>query len=158
MSNKKATLETHNNRQRIYVRYVTATLIDLVVLGLYSQYWDAVAISSFTVALMAALVLQVTMQIALTAEHAIGKYVQLKAKKNAKKIRIFTAWATLFVSKLLILQLLSLLFADNVHFYGIMHGVIPFLVVVFTMIGAEALNRQIYLKFSDSQEDNEALL
>ena len=157
MSDKKATQETYNNLQRIYVRYVMATLIDLVVLGLYSRYWDAVVISSFTIALMAAVVLQITMQIALNVEHVIGKYIQTKAKKNARKIRIFTAWATLFVSKLLILGLLSFLFADNVHFIGIMHGVIPFLCVVFTMIGVEALNRKIYLSFSDRSEEEEIL-
>jgi hypothetical protein len=157
MSNTNGTF-TYNRRQQLYVRHVTATLIDLVVLGLFTEYWDAVVVNGFSILLLASIVLQITMQIALGAEHAISGFVLGKFKpKNTAKVRLFTAWATLFVSKLAILELLSFLFSDDVRFLGIWHGVIPFLTVVFTMVGVEALFRWIYFRLSgeDPMQFNE---
>ena len=135
---------TYGYWQVVFVRYVTATLIDLVVLGLFAQYWDKVVITSFSYLLLAAIALQVMLKAALVVEHHIAEYINKKGFKHAKKIRIISAWVLLLVSKLLILGALSLFFSHNVHFDGVMHGVIPFLIVVFVMLGAEAAVRWVY--------------
>ena len=54
-----ATATAPSDNQRLFMRYFTAILIDLTVLNLFDEYWDAVTISSFTVSLLAAIVLQV---------------------------------------------------------------------------------------------------
>jgi len=50
---------TYNARQQLFIRYFTAILIDLTVLNLFDEYWEYVEIDSFTISLLAALLLQV---------------------------------------------------------------------------------------------------
>lgn len=150
--------QTYGYRQFLFVRYVSATLIDLVVLGFFVQYWDAVDITSFSYLFLAAIALQIMLKAAISVEHYSAQYIDKKEFKNAKRIQIINAWGILLASKLLILGAMSLLFKHNVEFHGLWHGVIPFLIVVFSMLGAEAIVHRIYLWLGkkDLQElDNE---
>ena len=61
-----ATFDPPNDRQRLFLRYVTGVLIDLAVFGLFADYWSAVQVSSFTVMLLAAILL-ITTTIRLSA-------------------------------------------------------------------------------------------
>ncbi len=40
--------------QRLFLRYFTAILVDLVVLNLLAEYWETVVLDSFTISLFAA--------------------------------------------------------------------------------------------------------
>ena len=137
--------QSYGYKQLLFVRYVSATLIDLVVLGFFAQYWDAVNITSFSYLFLAAIALQVMLKTAISVEHRSAEYIDKKKFKNAKKIQLINAWGILLVSKLLILAAMSLLFKQNVEFHGPWHGVITFLIVVFSMLGVEALMHRIYL-------------
>ena len=141
------TQQTSGYRQIIFVRYTTGALIDMVVLGLFAEYWSAVDISSFSYLLLVAIALQLMLKATLSVEHSITAYIDRKRFRHAKSIRVISLWVLLLVSKLLMLAALSLLFSHNVEFHGRWHGVIPFLIVLFTMLGAEALMHKIYLWF-----------
>ena len=132
-----------NLRQQLYIRYLTAVLMDLAVLNLFDEYWDAVAINSFSISLLAAILLQLMLRLSLQVEHRVGVIVQEKAGKT---MRIVSAWAILFISKLVILEALSFVFGEEVQFIGEYHGVIPFLTVVIVMLVAEAIMRKIYFR------------
>ena len=116
----------------------------MVVLGLFAQYWSRVEISTFSYLLLAAFALQVMLKATLSVEHQIADYINRKGFKHAKEIRIASAWLLLLVSKLLILGALGFFFSENVQFIGKWHGVVPFLIVVFVMLGAEAAVHWIY--------------
>ena len=60
--------EMPNNRQRLYVRYYVAITADLLVLGLLSQFWDKAQISNFGSGLLAAVLLQLLLQLTLWIE------------------------------------------------------------------------------------------
>ena len=47
-----ATAEAPSNSQRLFVRYFTAILIDLLVLNLFVEYSENVTIDSFTMSLL----------------------------------------------------------------------------------------------------------
>ena len=49
---------TPSLKQRAFLRYLTATLVDLLVLGLFAEYWELVTANSFTIMLLAAALLQ----------------------------------------------------------------------------------------------------
>ena len=51
-----------SNRQRLFVRYLLAVLIDLTVLNLFVEYWDKIVIDSFTISLLAAVLLQILLR------------------------------------------------------------------------------------------------
>ena len=57
-----ALAEEPSDRQRTFLRYYTGTLIDLVVLGLFDQFSDKVWVSSFGIALLAAILLQLLLK------------------------------------------------------------------------------------------------
>ena len=127
-----------SKRQILFTRYFTAILIDLTVLNLFNEYSDNVEIGSFTISLLAAVVLQLMLQLTFMIEHGVGAHF---LKKGRKGMRIFSAWALLFGSKFAILWLLEIFFGDEIRFLGPYHGILTFILVIVTMLAAEALIR-----------------
>ena len=126
-----------STKQRVFVRYFTAILIDLVVLNLFVEYWRHVEIDSFTISLLAAILLQLLLKLTLVIEHRIGEFFKARPGAMAKFLRIFCAWLVLFGSKFVILAAINLAFGDDVTFGGPLHGVAAFIVVVVVMLVAE---------------------
>ena len=69
-----ASAEIPSTKQRLFMRYFTAILVDLVVLNLFAQYWERVVIDAFSVSLVAAIVLQVLLKITLNLEHRVAEW------------------------------------------------------------------------------------
>ncbi|RLA77128.1 MAG: hypothetical protein DRG30_01055 [Epsilonproteobacteria bacterium] len=134
-----------SRKQQIFTRYVLAVLIDLTVLNLFNQYWDYVFIQSFSISLLAAILLQVLLQTALIVEHRAADYFfGDKTGFKTKMLRILSAWAIIFISKLVILEAINFFFGTNVLFSGPLHGIVSFIVVVTAMIIAEQAIAKIY--------------
>lgn len=138
-----------SNRQRLFLRYFTAILIDLVVLGLFAQYWDRVHVETFSVALLAALVLQVLLKVTLAIEHWVAGLFEGLESGGAKTLRILSAWLILFGSKFVILDALQLAFGHDIHFEGRLHGVLPLIVVLVVMLLAEEAVVRFYRWLGD---------
>lgn len=145
-----ASAEAPSNAQRLFVRYFTAILIDLVVLNLFVEYSENVTIDSFTTSLFAAVVLQVLLKLTIAVEHWVAEY--FKAKKPSGFMtfcRWFFAWVVLFGSKFVILEAITTIFGDNVRFDGIFHGIVTLIVVVVVMLIAEEVIVRIYRRLGD---------
>ncbi|MDX1507672.1 MAG: hypothetical protein R3358_05295, partial [Woeseiaceae bacterium] len=69
-----ALTEVPHTRQRLFVRYLMATLIDLTVLNLFDEHWDYVTVDSFTISILAAILLQVLLKATLALEHRVAQY------------------------------------------------------------------------------------
>lgn len=143
-----ALAEGPSNNQRLFARYFTGTLIDLVVLGLFAEYWDRVTISSFTVSLLAAVVLQVLLKATIAVEHWVAGFFKGKSGGLMTFLRFFFAWLVLFGSKFVILEALSTLFGKNVHFSGALHGIVPLIIVVVVMLVAEEAIVRLYRRLN----------
>lgn len=132
------------NRQRLFIKYVLAILVDLTVLNLFDQYWNHVYIESFSVSLLAAALLQLLLALTIALEHKVAEYFK---KKDGLKHRIgrgLSTWAILFISKIVILQAINLTFGDSVLFTGHIHGLVAFIIVVIAIIFAEQIVTKIY--------------
>src|SRR4030095_10745896 len=105
-----------SNRQRLFVRYFTAILIDLVVLNLFVEYSKNVTIDSFTISLLAAILLQVLLKLTIGVEHRGARYFKPKPGGFNTFLRFFFAWVVLFGSKFVILEALTVVFGDSVRF------------------------------------------
>ena len=103
-----------------------------------------VALSSFSVSLAVALLLQVLLTITLKIEHRVAAYFNAKEGKAARLLRFFSAWLILFVSKLIILGVIDFAFGDQIRFLGQWHGVVSFIVVIITMLVAEEVVTRLY--------------
>lgn len=119
-----------SNHQRFFVQYVMWVLADLVVLGLFDEFWEMVLIDSFSFAMLAAFLMQVMLKLTLRFEHRMAEYFKTKSGLANKLTRFFATWAVLFVSKLLILEAISYACGSHVVFTGPYHGVVAFIVVV----------------------------
>jgi len=132
------------NRQRLFIRYTLAVLVDLTVLNLFDQYWDHVYVESFSISLLAALLLQFLLQLTLVVEHKVANYFKSKEGIKHKIARGLSTWAILFLSKLMILEAINFSFGDSVLFTGHVHGLIAFIIVVVAMIIAEQIVTRVY--------------
>ena len=129
---------TPSPRQRVFNRYLIATLIDLVVLNLFVEYWEHVVAASFTITLLAAVLLQVLLKLTIALEHRLAAYFNARQGGFARFMRYFTAWLVLFGSKFVILEALAFAFSDDLRFGGPFHGIVALIVVVVTMLVVEA--------------------
>jgi len=155
MSQEEQASETYKSftrKQSLFLKYTLIVLIDLVVLGLFNQYWGLVFIETFTIAMFTAMLLQFLMQVAIKIEHIAADYFfGGKTGTRVKVMRGVSAWAIIFVSKLVILEAISLSFGDSVVFSGPIHGLVSFLTVVIVIIIAEQCVMWIYSSLGDSR-------
>ena len=141
-----ATAELPSDRQRLFLYYFTAALTDLVVLGLFDEYSDKVHVDGFSMMLLASVLLQVLLKATIAVEHRVAHYFNSKPGGFMRFMRFFCAWLVLFGSKFVILEALSFVFADAVHFEGILHGLVWLIIVVVTMVIVEELFVRFYRK------------
>ena len=141
--------EVLTNKQRLFVRYYTGVLMDLVVLNLFAEYWKNVYVDTFTTSLLAAIVLQVLLKLTVAVEHRVGAYFKDKPGGWMKFLRFFFAWLVLFGSKFVILEAITQLFGEDVRFYGMFHGIVALIVVVVVMLVAEEAIVRLYRKLGD---------
>jgi hypothetical protein len=140
------TAEIPSGGQRLFLRYFTAILIDLVVLNLFDEYSDKVTISGFTVSLGAAVLLQILLKLTIALEHSVAAFFKKRPGGFMTFMRWFSAWAILFGSKFVILEALARTFGDNVHFEGLFHGLLVLIAVVVVMLIAEEAIVRFYRK------------
>jgi len=139
---------TPSPKQRAFLRYFTATLVDLVVLGLFAEYWDWVSASSFTIMLIAAVLLQILLKVTIVIEHKVAAYYNARPGGFNKFLRFFMAWVVLFGSKFVILEALALALGDRLKFSGPFHGIVALIVVVVVMLVVEALLVKLYRRLA----------
>jgi len=144
-----ASAEAPSNRQRLFMRYFTAILIDLVVLNLFVEYSGKVFVDSFTTSLLAAIVLQLLLKLTIAVEHRVGAYFKPKPGGWMTFLRFFCAWLVLFGSKFVILEAISLAFGDKVRFSGVYHGIVTLIVVVVVMLLVEEAIVRFYRWLGD---------
>ena len=136
-----------SNRQALFIGYFFCVLIDLTVLNLFDEYWDPVVFESFTISLFAAALLQLLLKLTLALEHRIADYFKKQTGKGARAKRLLMTWLVLFGSKLVILEAINIVFGNKVVFGGI----IPFIVVVIAVLGAEVIINRIYVRLGNER-------
>ena len=143
-----AAARVYSDRQRLFMLYFVGALVDLVVLGLFEEYSDKVTVDSFTIMLLAAVVLQFLLKATIAVEHKVAAYFKSKPGGFMKFMRFFCAWLVLFGSKFVILEALDLAFGEAVRFEGVLHGLVWLIVVVVTMVIAEEVVVRIYRRLA----------
>jgi hypothetical protein len=125
------------NRQRLVVRYLFGVLINLVVLNLFDEFSDSVTVASFSWSLLAAILLQALLKATIAIEHQVAAFFSARQGAFMRFMRFFGAWVVLFLSKFVILEAITFVVGDRVRFEGMLHGVVPLIIVVVVMLIAE---------------------
>ncbi|HYJ39363.1 MAG TPA: hypothetical protein VEW08_01165 [Steroidobacteraceae bacterium] len=147
-----ASAEAPSNKQRLFLRYYTGFLMDLVVLNLFAEYSAKVDVDTFTTSLWAALVLQVLLKVTIIFEHKVLDWFKAKTGALMTFLKYFCAWLILFGSKFVILEALAQLFGDKVRFLGIWHGIVTLIVVVVVMLLAEEIMVRVFRRLADKPD------
>ena len=150
---KQKIIGEHTEAQVLYVRYFVAILVDLIVLNLFEEYWNAIFIKSFTISLFTAILLQVLLKITIKVVHRISIYFKSKSK-SIKILGYVLMYIVLFIAKISILEAVNLIFGERVQFTGLWHGVIAFLTVVLVMLIIEQIVVRIYFALGVKTIDN----
>ena len=143
-----ATAKAYSDRQRVFLLYFVGALIDLVVLGLFDEFSNKVFVESFSIMLLAAVLLQLLLKATIAVEHKVAAYWKAKPGGFNTFMRFFCAWLVLFGSKFVILEALSFAFSDSVRFEGVFHGIVWLIIVVVTMVIAEELVARLYRRLA----------
>jgi hypothetical protein len=143
-----ASAQAPSTKQRLFIRYFTGVLIDLTVLNLFDEYSEYVEISSFTISLLAAVLLQVLLKLTISLEHRVAAYFGAQRGGFAKFLRYFSAWLLLFGSKFVILEALTQAFGTNVFFGGPLHGLVVLIPIIVVMLVAEEAIVQLYRRLA----------
>ena len=107
-----------------------------------------VKVGSFTISILAAVLLQVLLRATIAFEHRVRAYFSSRPGGMAKFLRISSAVLILFVSKFIMLAALDLVFGDQLLFRGPFHGVFAFVAVVVAMLVAEEFTFRFYRRLS----------
>jgi len=135
---------TISAKQAIFSKYLTFTLVDLMVLNFFAEYWDKVSITSFGISLLVAIILQILLKMTLHLEHKIGVYFSSHESFMMKISRILSTWFVLFASKFVMLGVLQFIFSENIIFAGAYHGVVAFIVLVLVILLVEYLVKRLF--------------
>lgn len=130
--------------QQRFMRYLTGTLIDLVVLNLFAEFWHRVVIESFSASLLTAMLLQLLLKLTLVLEHRVAEFFAGRPGRVALMLRYLGTWGILFASKIVILEVVSFALGERMVFTGALHGVLAFIVVVTAMLIAEVAMVLLY--------------
>ena len=139
---------SYSRRQRIFLSFTFAVLVDLTVLNLFDEFWDYVYIEYFSISLLAALLLQSLLRVTIHIEHRVANYFKKRSGLKARILRGLATWGILFGSKFVILEAINIAFGDDVLFTGPIHGLLAFIVVVIAVIVAEQLFIRVYRSFA----------
>ncbi len=126
---------------RRHPEHVVDLFVYVVVLNLFIEYFPAVISESFTLSLLTAALLKLTLEVVLKAKTKIVGRMRDATTKRAKSVSALLLWVTAAGSKIVVLELVDLVFGDAVSLGGFVS--VTLLVVVLLLFRA-AVRRLLY--------------
>ncbi len=111
-------LAYHNLRQEVFTETAIGTLVYTVVFSLFNDYTNLVNASSYSIILLASLLMQLLVYPTFKLKEWLIKWFKQKDTRARKFGLIFTIWGVLFVSKFVFLEILLFLFGDSLFISG----------------------------------------
>lgn len=142
---------TITSAQEVYVSWYVDVLIYTVVLNLFVEYVEKVTIDSFTISILTALLLKLLLTFVERFEHRVKHYFDQKEGTGFKILGFVVIFLILFLSKLLILEIVNLVFGDAVelgHFVEVV-------ALIVTMIVARELANWAYRRLGPALSDDQ---
>jgi hypothetical protein len=130
--------------QRLFLSWMTDILLNIVVLGLFVEYFDSFTIDSFTIVIFTAFVLKALLSITLAIEHRVRNFFWQRDGLAYRAAGFLAAWVILFGSKFAILEVINFIFRDHVE----IDGFVSLILLVITMILAEWTVEAIYKRLA----------
>ncbi len=149
MNNKPALQMTVTKQQHRFLSWMSDVLVYIVVLNLFEEFSHAIIIDSFWISILTAVLLQALIALLKLVEERVGDYFEQRNGVRPKVVGGFAKLVILFVSKLLILEIVNFVFGDQVelgHFVNV-------LVLILSLMAARALVGRIYVELGKIGSD-----
>ena len=107
-------------------------LVYIVVLNLFVEFVPAIVIESFWISILTAILLKLLLDALTGFEHRVAGYFRARDGAIYKALGLVSIFAILFLGKLLILEIVNIVFGDEVdlgHFVEIAALIISMIVV-----------------------------
>ncbi len=127
-------------KKEIFVDWTLDLLIYIIILNLFAQYSSAIYFETFTISIFTAVVLKALLNSIVNLEHYVADFFKRFIGNFARYTSYVTAFLILFLSKFLILEIIDIIFREKVE----IHGFIPFVVMIITMIVTRKIIERIY--------------
>jgi hypothetical protein len=127
-------LITISSKQRRFASFTTDVLVYTVVLNLFVEYWDQIVIDSFTISVLTAVVLKVLLDALIAVEHRLSEAI----RPHSALLAVLATWLVLFLSKFVVLEVVDVLFGDEVELGKFLDVVV---LVIALMLAREVFGR-----------------
>jgi hypothetical protein len=142
---------TMTRNQARFSDFMADVLVYVVVLNLFVEYVDAIVIDSFTISILTAVLLKLLLDSLTGVEHRVVHFFQEKEGTIYKVLGGLSVFSILFLGKLLILEVVNLVFGDHVelgHFIDVV-------LLIIAMIAARLLVQKIYERLGNGEAPEE---
>jgi len=126
--------------QARFLSWVSAVLVDIVVLNLFVEFVHTIVIDSFSISILTAVLLKLMVDAVKGLEHSVSAYFAAKEGAIWKPVRFLAVWLVLFLSKFVILEAVNVVFGDHVE----LGSFIEIVGIVVTMLAANAALLAVY--------------
>ena len=135
MIDRSADTVVFTRAQERYASWTADVLVYTIVLNLFVEYVEGVVIESFTISILTAVLLKLMLDALGGLEHRVSHYFKAKESGAWTAVGAVVVFGILFGGKLLILEVVNLVFGDKVelgHFVEVV-------ALIITMMAARRL-------------------
>lgn len=129
--------------------HVVDLFVYVVVLNLFIEYYPSVISESFTLSLLTAALLKLTLELVLHTKSKIVGRMQNASTRGARSVSALLLWCTAAGSKIIVLELVSVVFGDAVSLGGLVSVT---LLVIALLVSRAAVRWLIYGAYSGPSE------
>ena len=118
---------------------VVDLFVYVVVLNLAVEYLPSVISEGFTLSLLTAVLLKVALEVVIVVKNAIVDRLRAATTRRGRVVAALSLWVVAAGSKLLVLELVDLVFGDAVS----LGGFIPVTLLVIALLASRAAVRRL---------------
>jgi hypothetical protein len=118
---------------------VVDLFVYVVVLNLAIEYVPSILSESFTLSLLTAALLKIALEVVLVAKQSILGRLQAATTRRGRALAGLSLWAVAAGSKLVVLELVDLVFGDAVS----LGGFVPVTLLVLALLGSRGAVRRL---------------
>ena len=133
--------------QARFLTWVSAVLVDIVVLNLFVEFVHTIVIDSFSISILTAVLLKLMVDAVKGLEQSVSAYFAAREGAVWKAIRFLAVWLILFLSKFVILEAVNVVFGDHVE----LGSFIEIVGIIVTMLAANAALVAVYQSLGERQ-------
>jgi len=133
--------------QARFLSWVSAVLVDIVVLNLFVEFVHTIVIDSFSISILTAVLLKLMVDAVKGLEQSVSAYFAAREGAVWKPVRFLAVWLILFLSKFVILEAVNVVFGDHVE----LGSFIEIVGIIVTMLAANAALVAVYQSLGERQ-------